>query len=132
MAPEMMQVGIGEKSGSYGTKVDIYSLGCVYFFLSFGHHAFHGCKCKSPSTPFPYSFFVLIDERPDVLPSLEGNEGKCPPMLQGMISKCWMKNPMDRPSARQLLTKLNLLIHQLSLPEDNKNDKEKEKEKEKF
>jgi len=54
MAPEVMAVPVGEKSGGFGCKADIFSLGAVFYFLSYHQTAFSGGKT------LPYHFCVVI------------------------------------------------------------------------
>ena len=60
MAPEVMDVPLGEKSGSFGRKVDIFSLGAVFYFLTFQSHAFVGRMYHLSRLPLPASIVSFL------------------------------------------------------------------------
>jgi len=115
MAPEVMAVPVGEKSGGFGCKADIFSLGAVFYFLSYHQTAFSGGK-PLPLPPFASMANKTKQIVPGIVmrnegkrPSLQGNEERCPVGLQKVISHCWAQDPHDRPSTRKLLKMLSTL-----------------------
>ncbi|KAI9206895.1 kinase-like domain-containing protein [Polychytrium aggregatum] len=86
MAPEIIQeVG-------YGVKADVWSLGITCIEMAEGRPPYHNIH--------PMRAIFMIPMKPP--PTLE-DESKFSPVFRAFIARCLIKNPADRPSARELL-----------------------------
>ena len=72
------------------TQVDIYSLGCIMYYL------FHGEPPFAWLPPLEACRAAAVElKRPALRPTLE-------PELAALISACWHPAPAARPSAREI------------------------------
>jgi serine/threonine protein kinase len=94
MAPEMVR---GDRSGD--ERSDLYSLGCVAFWLLTGRLVFEA------DTPMA---MVLKHVQDDPLPPSQCTELAVPSELDRVVLDCLAKNPSDRPkSAKDLIDRLD-------------------------
>ena len=92
MAPEMVH------GGSVDGRADLYSLGCVGYFLLTGHLVFEGETAIQT---------VLLHVQQEPVPPSQRTENPVPPDLERLVLACLAKNPGDRPqSAAELGTAL--------------------------
>ncbi len=87
MAPELAMAEDG-----IDTRVDIYSLGCVAYWLVTGHRVFEGDK--------PMVTIVHHVKTPPVPPS-QRTELVIDPELEKLILACLAKDPADRPQTAE-------------------------------
>jgi len=90
MAPEMAMAEDGVDS-----RADIYSLGCVAYWLVTGHRVFEGFK--------PMVTIVHHVKTPPVPPS-QRTELAIEPQLEELILACLAKDPADRPQTAEELS----------------------------
>jgi serine/threonine-protein kinase len=90
MAPEM---AMGESD--IDARADIYSLGCVAYWLVTGHRVFEGFK--------PMVTIVHHVKTPPVPPS-QRTELPIDPQLEELILACLAKDPADRPQTAEDLS----------------------------
>ena len=93
MAPEMA-MGVGELD----ERADLYSLGCVGYWLLTGQFVFDG---RSPME-------ILVSHAKEApIPPSQRCEAPIPPEIDAVILSCLAKEPADRPSsARELAARL--------------------------
>ena len=91
MAPEMVQ------SESVDGRADLYSLGCVAYFLLTGQLVFRG------ETAIQTMFMHM--QQPPVPPS-QRTDNPVPPGLEAAILACLAKEPADRPASATALAGL--------------------------
>jgi len=92
MSPEQLQ-GLSTDSRS-----DIYSLGCVAYFLLSG-------SVPHPRSTIDETIAAHLHDNPDPLPE------HCPESLQAVVMRCLSKNPSSRPrDARELSHQLKVSI----------------------
>jgi serine/threonine protein kinase len=84
-APELFQ-----ETTPYTTKVDVFSLGSVMYEIILGFPVF-----PSSLQPFPIMRQVLAGDMPPV-------PIECGKFMQGLIRRCWAKNPEERPSMHEI------------------------------
>jgi serine/threonine-protein kinase len=84
MAPEMVQ------SETIDGRADLYSLGCVAYFLLTGQLVFQGDTAIQ-------TMFMHIQQEP--VPPSERTENPIPPALERLILTCLAKQPEDRPAS---------------------------------
>jgi serine/threonine-protein kinase len=92
MAPE---AAMGERTADH--RMDIYSLGCVAYWLVTGHLLFEG------DTPVYVMKQHIVD--PPIPPS-KRTELPIPPELDALILACLEKNPADRPATALVLDEM--------------------------
>lgn len=85
MAPE---IAMGE--GTADGRADLYSLGCVAYFLLTGSNVFEE---KTPTAT------VLAHVQRQPIPPSQRSEMPVPPDLDAVVLSCLAKNPEDRPSS---------------------------------
>ena len=90
MAPETV-LGHTDVDG----RTDIYSLGCVAYFLLTGQHVF------SADTPFATAF-AHVQNAP--IPPRLRSEFKIPPALDALVMECLAKDPAARPASAAVLS----------------------------
>ncbi|KAL7535252.1 hypothetical protein ACHAWF_005111 [Thalassiosira exigua] len=93
MAPEVFEE-------RYGSKADVWSVGCVLYQMVTRSPPWKGLGFKSP-----ISLFMFLKDRdgPPELPPLKYCEGCDRTLLEGMMSKCFRRDPSLRPCASELL-----------------------------
>jgi serine/threonine-protein kinase len=97
MAPEMVH---GE--GGVDGRADLYSLGCVAYYLLTGHLVFEGQTAIQTA--------LLHVQQPPVPPSAR-TANPIPPALERIVLACLAKQPADRPqSAAELASGLGEAI----------------------
>jgi len=96
MAPELAL------TPEVGHSIDIYSLGCVGYFLLTGEIVFEGRTAMDVALKH-------VNETP--VPPSERTEVYVPPRLEALILSCLEKNPVDRPESA---TELERLLAQLT------------------
>ena len=84
MAPEMVQ------SETIDGRADLYSLGCVAYFLLTGQLVFQGDTAIQ-------TMFMHIQQEP--VPPSQRTENPIPPALERLILTCLAKQPEDRPAS---------------------------------
>jgi eukaryotic-like serine/threonine-protein kinase len=84
MAPELAT------GAPFDSRADIYSLGCVGYFLLTGTPVF--------DEPTPVAVAIAHVQKQPVRPS-ERTELSLPPALEDVIMRCLAKNPADRPQS---------------------------------
>ena len=84
MAPEMVQ------SEMIDGRADLYSLGCVAYYLLTGQLVFQGDTAIQ-------TMFMHIQQEP--VPPSERTENPIPPALERLILTCLAKQPEDRPAS---------------------------------
>jgi eukaryotic-like serine/threonine-protein kinase len=82
MAPEMVQ------SEAIDGRADLYSLGCVAYFLLTGQLVFQGDTALQ-------TMFMHIQQAP--VPPSKRTENPIPPALERLVLTCLAKQPEDRP-----------------------------------
>lgn len=92
MAPEAA-MGIEKVDG----RLDLYSLGCVAYFMLTGHMVFE----ENTSTAT-----ALAHVQKDPVPPSQRTELPVPPALETVILRCLAKKPEDRPRSAQELGRL--------------------------
>jgi serine/threonine-protein kinase len=92
MAPEAA-MGVEKVDG----RLDLYSLGCVAYYLLTGHMVFE----EGTSTAI-----ALAHVQKDPLPPSQRTELPIPPGLEAAIMKCLAKKPEDRPRSAQELMRM--------------------------
>jgi serine/threonine-protein kinase len=97
MAPETIL-----ESGKIDRRADIYSLGCVVYFLVTGHLVFEG------ETPMK-TLLSHIEDPP--IPPSQRTEIEVPKALDDLILKCLEKDPARRPQDAQELLELVRGVH---------------------
>ena len=89
MAPEVIQM----KDGSYGTKVDIWSLGCTIVEM-------HGLlPWDVGGEPWQVMYHITNTDKSPVIPK------DISPQLESFLQLCFMRDANKRPSASALLTR---------------------------
>jgi eukaryotic-like serine/threonine-protein kinase len=83
MAPEMVQ------SETIDGRADLYSLGCVAYFLLTGQLVFQGDTAIQ-------TMFMHLQQEP--VPPSQRTENPIPPALERLILACLAKQPEDRPA----------------------------------
>lgn len=92
MAPEVF------RHEKYNEKVDIYSLGCIMYYL------FHGEPPFAWMLPVEAAKSAAVDGlRPELRPSLERG-------VRDLITSCWHPDPAARPTARAVCGILETLF----------------------
>jgi serine/threonine-protein kinase len=95
MAPEMVQ---GE---AVDGRADLYSLGCVAYYLLTGHLVFEGETAIQTAV-------MHLQQEP--VPPSRRTENPVPPALERLVLACLAKTPADRPgSAAELGAELAAL-----------------------
>lgn len=84
MAPEVI-----EMSGHY-TESDIWSVGCVVLELVTGQPPYYNQPAMAAM------FRIVADSHPPLPPNIS-------PDLADFLLQCWRKDPLERPTAKQLL-----------------------------
>jgi len=84
MAPEMVQ------SDTIDGRADLYSLGCVAYFLLTGQLVFQGDTAIQ-------TMFMHIQQEP--VPPSQRTENPIPPALERLVLTCLAKQPEDRPAS---------------------------------
>jgi eukaryotic-like serine/threonine-protein kinase len=84
MAPEMVQ------SEAIDGRADLYSLGCVAYFLLTGELVFQGDTAIQ-------TMFMHMQQEP--VPPSERTQNPIPPALERLILTCLAKQPDDRPAS---------------------------------
>ncbi len=84
MAPEMVQ------SETIDGRADLYSLGCVAYFLLTGQLVFQGDTAVQ-------TMFMHIQQEP--VPPSRRTDNPVPPALEQLILTCLAKEPDDRPAS---------------------------------
>jgi eukaryotic-like serine/threonine-protein kinase len=84
MAPEMVQ------SEAIDGRADLYSLGCVAYFLLTGQLVFQGDTALQ-------TMFMHIQQAP--VPPSKRTENPIPPALERLVLTCLAKQPEDRPAS---------------------------------
>jgi eukaryotic-like serine/threonine-protein kinase len=84
MAPEMVQ------SEMIDGRADLYSLGCVAYYLLTGQLVFQGDTTIQ-------TMFMHLQQEP--VPPSERTENPIPPALERLILACLAKQPEDRPAS---------------------------------
>jgi len=85
MAPEMVH-GEGELDG----RTDLYSLGCVAYYLLTGELVFAGETALQTA-------LLHVQQQP--VPPSERTGNPIPPMLERLVLACLAKHPADRPQS---------------------------------
>jgi len=83
MAPEMVQ------SETIDGRADLYSLGCVAYFLLTGQLVFQGDTAVQ-------TMFMHLQQEP--VPPARRTDNPIPPALEQLILACLAKEPDDRPA----------------------------------
>jgi myosin-5 len=82
---------------------DVFSFGLILFRLIVGRSPF-----PTDLSPLAVAKRIAIDgERPEIPDSV-------PPLVGGLIVACWATNPADRPSFRQIVTRLKEMDFRLA------------------
>lgn len=84
IAPEMVEYR------PYSTSVDIWSLGCSVLELATGRRPYHEMSAVQ-------ALFKMVEDQGPSIPHYLG------PELQDFLKACWVWDPQERPSARDLL-----------------------------
>jgi serine/threonine protein kinase len=107
MAPEVFE----EK---YGSKADIWSVGCVGFQMATGSPPWKGMGYTNPM-----SLFLHIKDSDD-LPSFEwpSSDQEATAHFKALLDKCFYRDPKRRPSAKDLF-KEAFFTAEVSSSEDN-------------
>jgi eukaryotic-like serine/threonine-protein kinase len=84
MAPEMVQ------SETIDGRADLYSLGCVAYYLLTGQLVFQGDTALQ-------TMFMHLQQEP--LPPSQRTENPIPPALERLVLTCLAKQPEDRPAS---------------------------------
>ena len=92
MAPE-----VGTGSPNIDGRADLYSLGCVGYWLLTGQLVF--------DAPTPMAMVFAHVQTPPPPPSTR-TEMEIPPALESVILRCLQKNPADRPAGARELSDL--------------------------
>jgi eukaryotic-like serine/threonine-protein kinase len=101
MAPEMIQ------SETIDGRADLYSLGCVAYFLLTGQLVFQGDTAIQ-------TMFMHIQQPP--VPPSQRTDNPIPPALEEIILACLAKQPSDRPqSAADLAADLTAIEERRAL-----------------
>ena len=98
MAPEMAQ------AGTVDGRADLYSLGCVAYYLLTGHLVFEG------DTPLQ-TILQHVQQRP--LPPSQRVPQPIPAELEALVLACLAKRPEDRPPTAQALARRLVAISPL-------------------
>jgi serine/threonine-protein kinase len=102
MAPEMAQ------ERTVDGRADLYSLGCVAYYLLTGHLVFEG------DTPLQ-TILKHLQQTPD--PPSRRTDRPIPPELEAAVLACLAKRPDDRPrSARELAQRLAEVPLEMAVP----------------
>lgn len=99
-SPEYMSPEQFSQHASVGAKADIYSMGCVLFECLTGHKPFKG-----------KNYIEWSSVHRHVRPAFQDNEigpGKLAKELASITLLCLSKEQKDRPSAEELLERLNI------------------------
>jgi DNA-binding NtrC family response regulator len=95
LAPELLS------EGTFDGRVDIYSLGCVAYWLLTGHPPFEGIDVMA---------VLLQHSNRKPRPPSELSERPVPKDLDALLVECLSKNPRDRPAdAEHLASRLDSL-----------------------
>jgi serine/threonine protein kinase len=86
-APELLEENTG-----CTTKADVFSFGSVLYEILTGSPVF-----SDDEGPFP----VIRRLRSRDLPTLPDSHGE---LMRGLVSRCWMQEPEDRPSFGEILS----------------------------
>jgi serine/threonine-protein kinase len=100
MAPE---TALGEQTADH--RVDVYALGCVTYWLLTGELVFEA------DSPIKMMYRHIQD---DPVPPSKRTELEVPPELDELVMRCLAKNPDDRPSTAEELSRL---FQSCSLPQ---------------
>lgn len=91
MAPELAT------GAAFDARADIYSLGCIAYFLLTGTPVF--------DEPTPVATAIAHVQKQPIPPS-QRSELAVPPALEGVIMRCLAKNPADRPQTAAELARM--------------------------
>jgi hypothetical protein len=90
-------------------KVDVYSLGNIYYAILTGKHPFGGMKQKVAQQK------IIDGDRPLIPKELQENEDPFDQALLKVVDMCWKEDPPNRATARQVQTVLGQALKQLGI-----------------
>jgi serine/threonine protein kinase len=93
------------KSPKFSEKSDIFSLGMTIYEILTRKIPFEE---EDESDPFNIAFIIKSGDRPEIPTSLQSNP------LVSIINETWKQNPNERPTANEILNKLDLLVEKMS------------------
>ncbi|GAX74588.1 hypothetical protein CEUSTIGMA_g2036.t1 [Chlamydomonas eustigma] len=101
MAPELFN------GSRIDEKCDIYSLGCIMYECVSRKAPFEDLCCNAPANMGIFQIILAV-----AIKGLRPSIPEVAPLgLAALIASCWHEDPRRRPSADQVLTSLEALIH---------------------